>query len=189
MFSNNKNEKWLKHRKRLKDALESNVHDNQIDNLKENFKLLRNDEFDKCKGNLLQLSLKNASKDCALFLIEKGDITNPCFIPLECKYARIHIVCELLQELVDEYPENFTSASGSRPFSKLNIDKKYLIKRILDPVKISANPGRVDYIMDNKFFNTKDIKEVIDENFKIKPEKWSALISLLRDIKLKELGI
>ena len=40
-----------------------------------------------------------------------------------------------------------------------------------------------------KFFNTKDIKEVIDDNFKSKPKKWSALVSLLRDIKLRELGI
>lgn len=194
MFSNNKRQKWSKHRKRLRDALESNVHDNQIDNLITNFKLLRPDEFDSCKGSLLLLSLKNNSKECALFLIEQGAVCNPWFIPMECKYDKVIIISNLLKELVTEYPNNFTPSSGSRSFKQINneliIDKKCLIERILDPVKIIDNPNRVVYVMENTdFFETKLIKEVIDDKFKSKPEKWGALISLLREIKLKELGI
>lgn len=182
MFSNNKRQKWSKHRKRLRDALESNVHDNQIDNLTKNFKLLRPDEFDKCKNSLLSLSIKNASEDCALFLIEQGAVCNPFYIPSDCKYNKIDVVYKLLEELTYEYPKSFTSTSF--------ISKKDLIKRILEPTKILDNPKRIDYLMENtKFFNIKDVREVIDEQFKKKPEKWSALISLLRDIKLKELGI
>jgi hypothetical protein len=194
VFSNNKKEKWSNHRKRLRDALESNVHDNQIENLITNFKLMRSNEFDSCKGSLLSLSLKYGSKECALFLIEQGAICNPWFIPMECKYDKVIIISNLLKELVNKYPNNFTQSCGSRSFKQINneliIDKKCLIERILDPSKIIDNPNRVEYVMENTdFFETKLIKEVIDEKFKSKPEKWGALISLLREIKLKELGI
>lgn len=186
-----KRERWTQFPDRLKDALVSNVHEDQIENLKYNVSLLRSNLFtDGLKRKLLVQSITNGSKECALFLIEQGAVCNPCFLPLECKYDKIHLVCDLLEEIVYEYPKSFTSASGQGAFTTLNIDKKALIKRILEPRKISENPKRVDYIMTNtKFFETKEIKEVIDEQFKSNPEKWSALISLLRDIKLKELGI
>ena len=194
MFSNNKREKWSKHRKRLRDALESNVHDNQIENLITNFKLMKPDEFDSYKGSLLSLSLKNGSRECALFLIKQGAVCDPWFIPMECKYDKVIIISNLLKELVTNYPNNFTLSSGSKSFKQINdeliIDKKCLIERILDPVKIIDNPNRVEYVMENTdFFETKLIKEVIDDKFKSKPEKWGSLISLLREIKLKELGI
>ena len=176
--------RWEQFPDRLKDALISNVHANQLDNLKYNVSLLRTNLFDDgLKSKLLTLSLTNASKECALFLIEQGAICNPSYILSECKYDKIHIVYELVDELVDEFPDNFTG-------SGMNKNKKYLIKRILDPSKINENPHRIDYLMSNtKFFSTKEIKQCIDEEYKSKPEKWSALISLLRDIKLKELGI
>lgn len=184
-----KRERWAQFPNRLNDALISNVHANQLDNLKFNISSLRSDLFnDKLKRKLLSLSISNGSKDCALFLIEQGAICNPYYIPSECKYDKIDVVCDILEELMDKYPKSFTPVAFGTNINFM--DKKVLIKRILDPSKIVDNPGRVDYLMNNtKFFDTKDIKEVIDEEFKNKPEKWSALISLLRDIKLKELGI
>lgn len=184
-----KRERWAQFPNRLNDALISNVHANQLDNLKFNISSLRSDLFnDKLKRKLLSLSISNGSKDCALFLIEQGAICNPYYIPSECKYDKIDVVCDILEELMDKYPKSFTPVAFGTNINFM--DKKVLIKRILDPSKIVDNPGRVDYLMNNtKFFDTKDIKKVIDEEFKNKPEKWSALISLLRDIKLKELGI
>lgn len=182
MFSNKK-QKWSKNRKRLRDALESNVHENQIENLVENFKLLRPDEFETCKGSLLLISIKSGSKECSEFLIENGAICNPNLILFECKYDKIHIVYDLITELTEKYPNSFTQG-------KFSINKKSLISRLIDPSKVSDNDKRIDYVFDQMgFFGYKEVREVIDENYKSKPEKWSKLISVLREIKLRELGI
>jgi|SaaInlV_165m_DNA_1040744.scaffolds.fasta_scaffold09630_6 hypothetical protein len=184
-----KRARWSQYPNRLNDALISNVHANQLDNLKFNVSSLRSDLFnDKLKRKLLSLSISNGSKDCALFLIEQGSICNPYLIPSECRYDKIDVVCDILEELMNEYPQSFTPVDFGTNINFMG--KKVLIKRILDPSKVVDNPGRVDYLMKNThFFDTKDIKEVINEEFKSNPEKWSSLISLLRDIKLKELGI
>ena len=68
-----KRARWSQYPNRLNDALISNVHANQLDNLKFNVSSLRSDLFnDKLKRKLLSLSISNGSKDCALFLIEQG---------------------------------------------------------------------------------------------------------------------
>ena len=108
----NKKMKWSKNRKRLRDALEGNVYRNQLSKMLENFQLLKPDEFLSCKNDLLKLALKNASKECAIFLVEKEARTSIEWCLLECDYNKIDKVYNLISELSSKYEFNSSGPGG-----------------------------------------------------------------------------
>jgi len=179
-----KKERWKRFPERLYNALESNVHANQIDLLKENLIEFSSMVDEKRKIRLLTLSLQNGSKECAEYFLEQGITCNPNFILLECKFNKIIDVYNLLSELLNKYPNSFIGNERKMPLNKIT-----LIKRLIDPSKIEDNQKRVDYLLENmEFFGASNITEVIDEHYK-GSSKMSRLKSLIREIKLKELGI
>ena len=118
-----------------------------------------------------------------LFLIEEGGKAHPNFLCHECKYNKIHLVYELIHELIKKYPDAFTA-------KKFQLNKKILIKRLIEPNKIKENKKRVDYLFENiSFYGQKNIREVIDEEFSSESSTRAELISIMREIKFRELGI
>ncbi len=191
VFEENKKDKrqrWKDYPNRLFDALESNVHDNNIKGLKDNLTLL---DYNQNKFNkLLNSSIKNGSKDCAEYLISLGAVStiNTSYrkygmnMLLDCKYYKIIEVYNIIQYLSDKYPHAFDKDAI--------YDKKVLIKRLIDPSKIETNQKRVDYLLENStFFGIENIEKSIEEIYIDKPEKKLRLNSILREIKLKKLGI
>jgi hypothetical protein len=178
----NKKMKWSKNRKRLRDALESNAYSNQLSKMLENFQLLKPEEFLQCRNNLLKLALKNASKECAIFLIEKEARSNIEWCLLESDYNKIDKVYNLISELNSKY--DFSGPSLPQ--------KKTLIARLISPEKVSENSERVDYLfkmINEGFFTSEDVMEQIEISYKDKKEQKRYFISLFRDLKLRELGI
>jgi hypothetical protein len=186
----NKKMKWSKNRKRLRDALEGNVYRNQLSKMLENFQLLKPDEFLSCKNDLLKLALKNASKECAIYLIEKEARTSIEWCLLECDYNKIDKVYNLINELSSKYEFNSSGPGGL--YNNHLIKKKTLISRLISPVKVSENSDRVDYLFKmicEGFFTSEDVMEQIEISYIDKKEQKSQFISLFRDLKLKQLGI
>ena len=178
----NKKMKWSKNRKRLRDALEGNVYRNQLSKMLENFQLLKPDEFLSCKNDLLKLALKNASKECAIFLVEKEARTSIEWCLLECDYNKIDKVYNLISELNSKY--DFSGPSLPQ--------KKTLIARLISPEKVSENSERVDYLfkmINEGFFTSEDVMEQIEISYKYKQEQKRYFISLFRELKLKQIGI
>ena len=179
----NKKEKWKRYPKRLLDALNSNAHDNDLEGLKENLDYYK-DLFLYDKNNwsfLLETAIKNNSKECAEYLLLFIDVeVNTTYLLKDCKYEKMIEVYHLLEYLVSKYPKSF----------KYELDKKILIKRLIEPYKIDSNPKRLDFLLENlDFFGVKNLQAVMEEVYTEKPEKKSRLSSVIRDIKLKELGL
>lgn len=182
----NKKSRWSQFPERLYNALESNVHDDEIETFQNNISEFGELIDDKFKIRLLKLSIQNGSKCCAEFLIESGITCNPNFILLECRYDKIVDSYNLLKELMYKSPNSFIGNERKMPLNKIT-----LIKRLIDPSKIEDNQKRVDYLLENmEFFGATNITEVIDEHYKGSSKfKMNILKSLIREIKLKELGI
>lgn len=182
-----KKERWKRFPGRLYNALESNVYDDQISQLKENISMFPNLVDEKRKKRLLRLSIQSGSKECAEYFLNEGINlhqyrNNLDSILHECKYDKIVDVYNLLKELLDKYPEILIN-------ERISLDKITLIKRLIDPSKIEDNQKRVDYLLENmEFFGSTNIIEVINENYKDN-SKMTRLKSLIREIKLKDLGI
>lgn len=180
--------KWTKNRSRIIDALESNVHQNQYQNMISNLSLLTVQEFLGIKNRLLFLALKNGSKECAELLLSKEATYNSTEVLRNCDYKKIAEVFNLLEELSKKYEEN----ELSRDMSSTDSKKPYLINRLIDPSKVDANRERVDFLfklISEGFFTTEQVKEQIEANYKDKPEKKGKFISIYRELTLKELGI
>lgn len=184
-----KKQKWSKNRKRIFDALKSNAYNNQTSQMLENFIMLRNDEFERCKNSLLYSALKNSSKECAEILIEKGAYCDTNGIISDCHWSKLDKVHSLIGELLDKHGPNFTSGCGSRGYFHTN--KRSLIARLIEPSKIEDNPDRLDYtiqLLRNGFFNIEDIRSVVNETYK-DSSKRGKLTMLIREITLNDLGI
>ena len=178
----NKKTKWINKRSRIVDALESNAHENQLESMISNLSLLKSDEFLKIKNRLLFLALKNASKECAEFLLSKETGFNSIDILRKCEYTKMVEVFNLLK--LHEDKDN----SGNHKV----LQKSYLINRLIDPSKVDAKNERVDFLfklIHDGFFTAEEVRHQIEENYKDKPEKKSKFVALYREITLKELGI
>ena len=184
-----KKQKWSKNRKRIVDALTSNAYNNQVQQMLENFIMLRNDEFERCKNSLLYTALKNGSKECAQILIEKGAICDTNRVMNECQWSKLDKVHSLIGDFLDKYGPEFTSGCGSRKYFHTN--KRGLISRLIEPSKINDNPERLDYtiqLLRNGFFNVDDVRSVVNETYKDSSKRGN-LVMLIREITLNDLGI
>ena len=178
-----KKERWNRFPERLYNALENNVFEDQIDELKINLSQFSSKTTESRKIRLLNLSLQSGSRQCAEYLLEQGLTCNPNFILVECKFNKIIDAYNLLEDLMDKYPNSFIGNERKIPLNKIT-----LIKRIIDPSKIGDNQKRVDYLLENMdFFGATNITEVL--NSYADNSKMNKLKSLIREIKLKELGI
>jgi len=171
--------KWTNKRSRIVDALESNAHENKLESMISNLSLLNSDEFSKVKNRLLFLALKNASKECAEFLLSKESKFNSIDILRKCDWTKMVEVFNLLK--LHEDKDDYKS-----------IQKAYLINRLVDPSKVDANKERVDFLfklISDGFFTAEQVRDQIEENYKGKPEKKGSFIAIYRELTLKELGI
>jgi hypothetical protein len=177
-MSKNKKQKWAHNRKRIVDALISNAHDNNINSLIENLSLLDKKEFENCGHILLFQSLKNNSKECAVYLIGKGvkyggTAGDSGRVFLECEWNKIHDVYNTLIEL-----------------GLSTTDKQVLVSRLLNPAKIEATPERIEYtfnLLKGGFFTAEDVRNVCKLLFKDKNQ--GKITMILRELTLNELGI
>lgn len=173
--------------KRLKSMIINNVCCDQIDEFKTN--LLKymvltkeaklNPTF---KWDLFHYALTKCSKNCAEYLLENHDVKIPNMSHTfsACKWDKVHETYLFLKELSEKYEDiNF------------NVDKKDVIKRLLEVSKVDNNPNRVDYTFElakKGFFTLKDVREVVNETY-VQETKKAPIISLLRELNLRELGI
>jgi hypothetical protein len=182
----NKNkQKWTNKRSRIIDALESNVYENQLESMISNISLLRTNEWLSVKNQLLFLALKNASKDCAEFLLSKGATANNYHVLTKCDWKKMHSVFNLLEELNSKYQNEEFRDQGQ-------LNKIILIRRLIDHSKIEANKERLDYLFNlihEEFLKITQVKNVIEDEYKDKPEKKIKFVALYRELTLKELGI
>lgn len=181
-----KKKKWSKNRKRLHDALISNVYNNNQVQMLENFALLKPDEFESCKSNLLRHSLKNASKECAQILIDRGATCDPSRIIYDCDWRIVDKVYLLVNELISINDNKFLK-TDSRFLSN---NKKAIIARLIEPYKVEANVERVEYVLRllrEEFFTVQDIREVYSNLYK--DNHKGKMVMLLRELTLNELGI
>jgi hypothetical protein len=79
-------------------------------------------------------------------------------------------------------------------YSRFNteLQKPYLINRLIDPSKVDANKERVDFLfklISEGFFTAEQVRDQIELEYKDKPEKKGKFVVLYREITLKELGI
>lgn len=183
-----KRQKWTNNRSRIIDALESNVHQNQYQNMISNLSLLTVQEFLGIKNRLLFLALKNGSKECADFLLSKEATYNATEVLTKCEYKKMAEVFNLLEELNKKYEQK----ESSRDMSSVETKKSYLINRLIDPSKVDADKERVDFLfklVSEGFFTVEKVKEQIEVNYKDKPEKKNKFVAIYRELALKELGI
>lgn len=179
----NKRQKWTNKRSRIVDALESNAHDNQYESMISNIALLTSDEFSRIKNRLLFLALKNGSKECAEFLLSKEAQANIIDILTKCEFVKMVDVFNLIEELdVRDSDSRFNT----------ELQKPYLINRLIDPSKVDANKERVDHLfklISEGFFTAEQVRDQIEANYKDKPEKKGKFVAIYRELALKELGI
>lgn len=183
----NKKERWVSFPERLYNALESNVYNNDLESLKENLSYHNKNSYkaEEKLINILISSIRSGSKECAEYLLSIGvTISNTSrytaiMILADCKYDRIIEVYNLLEYLRNKH---------LIPFEEIN--KKNLVMRLIDPSKIDDNRKRVDYLLENsEFFGMENIERAIEEIYTDKPEKKARLSSIIREIKLRKLGI
>ena len=175
------NRKYLN---RVVDSLCSNATSNQLDSMIRNYRLISEDKFNIHKNELLLLSIKSLSKDCVIFLLEKGANFDPFNVLKNAKYNNIIPVYNLVVELLNKYPE---SSSVKLNKFKSNIKQELLI-RILDPSKIAVNHDRMQYVLDNiTFFGVDEVNKAIENITINKSDKKYAQI--LRQMKFYQLGI
>ena len=180
----NKKVKWKTKRSRITDALLSNAHDDQYENMLTNLSMLTVQEFLSHKDRMLFMALKNGSKRCADFLLSKEARVSSNEILRKCEYTKMFDVYNLLNELSVKYEDQFRD-------NILN-QKPYLINRLIDPSKVDAKNERVDFLfklISDGFFTAEEVRLQIEANYRDKPEKKSKFISVYREINLKELGI
>lgn len=180
MSNLNKEEKWLRNRKRLIDALISNAYNNQVDQMLEKLTMLGDDGFEKCKNSLLYSALKNASKECAEILIQRGATCNINLLIRDCYWYDIDRVYSLVEYLIKKYNIEIVL-----------ISKEYIVTRLIDPSKIKDNPGRLEYtiqLLRDGFFNINDIRKSINKSYKDNNKRGN-ITSLIREISLNDLGI
>lgn len=176
-------QKWSRFPNRLVDALESNVYNNQIDELKENLSLVSIPLFLSVRNKLLLIALKTGSRECSEFLIEKEATANSQQVLSKCDFDKIDKVYELLLELSSKYDFIRDSFNG---------DKKNLITRLIDHHKVKANDKRINFLLkllSDGFFDAKEVKRCIDYEYEGKPEKKAMFLSVYREITLNELGL
>lgn len=175
--------KFKQYRKRLFDALISNAYNNQLDKLTNNYNLLTSDEFSKIKNRLLLTSLKNGSKECSEFLIKLGAICNAKSVLLACSWDKIYEIYILIDNLQNQF--SFTESLSYK-------NKDYLITRLIEPSKVNDNSERVDYILEllkNGFFSIDEVRNIHKSLYSGKDKYKNSALSLLRELKLTELGI
>ena len=183
-----KKSKWINHRERIFNALVSNAHENKLDQLKENLLFLTEDEYLKYKMDILRVAIKNASHECAYYLVDsyKGPLPNNKHfyrnVLMDCDYNKIHLVYNLLEQIqIDNNIQDLDISSF----------RNMLINRLIDPAKIEANPRRVEYLhklLETRFFTIEEVKESINTFIKSGSKK-SLILPLLREITFRELGI
>jgi hypothetical protein len=180
----NKKVRWKTRRSRITDALLSNTHDDQYENMLENLSMLTVQEFLSHKDRMLFMALKNGSKRCADFLLSKEARVSSNEILRKCEYQRMVEVYTLLEELSNKYEEQIKDIVVNQ--------KPHLINRLVDPSKLDAKNERVDFLfklISDGFFTAEEVRQQIENNYRDKPEKKSKFIALYREITLKELGI
>lgn len=178
----NKTKNWEKHTNRLRDALDSNAHDNQLESMIRNLSKIPSsytqENIKSLRERLLYMSLKNSSKECAIYLISIGSTVAIRNVIMDCKYNKIKYVYNLINELDINTDDNTI--------------KTIITQRLVDYSKLDINNHRVDILMDlisESILEHDDVNLIIKELYKDKPEKMGHLISFKRDFILKELGI
>jgi hypothetical protein len=173
--------------KRLKSMIINNVCCDQIEEFKTN--LLRYMVLKKqsvlepnFKWELFHYALTKCSKNCVDYLLQYHDVKIPNMSHTfsACKWNTIHENFIFLKELSEKYEEiNF------------NLDKKDVIKRLIEVSKVETNPKRVDYTFELAkmgFITLKEVREVVNETY-VQETKKAPVIGILRELNLRELGI
>jgi len=170
--------------KRLQSMIINNICNDEIDQFKTNlsiYKSLTNVNINFQKDMLYQ-ALTKCSKNCSEYLLDTypPKIIEMAFVFRACKWDKSHENFIFLNEISEKYKDfNF------------NLSKKDVIKRLLEVSRVDNNPKRVDYtfeLVKKGFIDLKDIREVINENY-VQETKKSAVIAILRELNLRELGI
>jgi len=200
-----------KNLKTLNSALINNAQSNDLESLKSNLLDIELFVFDtkewklKNLSNLLFMSLKHCSKETSIFLVDEllslgidpyNKVNNTDLkwelyiltsdnIILNCDYNNIYNVYKLLDDL------GFIETI----FSNEKSIKSTIITRLISPLKMYDNPNRLNYLMELVkigFISNDLLKECIKrvyERTKNNNIKRNILTSLIRDIKLSEIGI
>lgn len=173
--------------KRLKSMIINNVCSDQLDEFKTNllkYMVLTNQPVlnPNFKWELFHYALTKCSKNCAEYLLEYHDVKIPNMSHTfsACKWDKVHENFLFLKELSEKYEEiNF------------NLDKKDVIKRLIEVSKVETNPKRVDYTFELAkigFFTLKEVRDTINETYAQETKK-APVIAILRELNLRELGI
>ena len=200
-----------KNLKTLNSALINNAQSNDLESLKSNLLDIELFVFDtkewklKNLSNLLFMSLKHCGKETSIFLVDEllslgidpyNKVNNTDLkwelyiltsdnIILNCDYNNIYNVYKLLDDL------GFIETI----FSNEKSIKSTIITRLISPLKMYDNPNRLNYLMELVkigFISNDLLKECIKrvyERTKNNNIKRNILTSLIRDIKLSEIGI
>lgn len=167
---------------RLKDALISNACQNQTESFTRTYAFLPEEHRKHFKDRLMDLAMKNISKDIVEFLIKEGAICNYMSCLHECHYRKMYDVYLFITEMIDKH--------GSFTKNTTHFHKSMIVKRLLDPEKVINNKDRlscaIDLMRDGKI-SIQDVKQCLDE---YKDSKHvSELIMINREISLSNLGI
>jgi hypothetical protein len=173
--------------KRLKSMVINNVCCDQLEEFKTNllrYKVITNQPnlSPSFKWELFHYALTKCSKKCADYLLQYEDVKIPNMAHTfnGCKWNNVHENFLFLKDLSERYEDiNF------------NLDKKDVIKRLIEVSKVETNPKRVDYVFELAkmgFFTLKEVRETINETYAQETKKAS-VIAILRELNLRELGI
>ena len=182
---------------RVHNALINNACNNQLDKLKENLSQLVNfdchqyNQKNQKKNNLhlesmlLDHAISFNSKDVAEYLIPLGAKSNYINCLCECKYDTLKDVYELIQHLESKF-------GSFLEVGQYNINKDFVISRLIDPTKVMDNKERLVYTIELircGFLNPEDVKKISNELYS-KKELYQHLFKMLsRELFLNELGI
>lgn len=173
--------------KRVKSMVINNVCFDQIEEFKTNLLnymvLTRQAKLDPTfKWELFHKALINCSSNCVEYLLKYHDIKMPSMSHTfnSCKWNKILETYNFMKSLSKKYPD-----------IKFDVNKKQVIERLVNMGKVENNPGRIEYVFElvkNNFFTLSEVRQVINENY-VQESKKAPIISLLRELNLRELGI
>lgn len=177
---------------RLKNALVTNASLNQIDAFKANYKAwvsLENNKpsrfglADSNKELLMFFAYKSVSKDVVEFLISEGVKCNYASCIYECKYNMIEDVYNYINEMIDKH--------GPLTNNTLHLNKGMVIRRLIEPDKVSVNKDRVSYTIDlirKGFLDPSEVRKIANEIYT--SDRYKGVFTMMsRELLLTELGI
>lgn len=173
--------------KRLKNALVTNASLDQIDEFKINYDTFKKSTNINHVGNikclLIDIAIRNISRNVADVLINDGAICNYAQCIYDCEYRKLEDVYNYILEMVEEH--------GSFTKNTVHLHKGMIIKRLIDPDKVMVNKDRILYIIDligSGFITAGEVKEIADTLYK--SDKYKGEFKMMyRELLLTELGI